>query len=292
MVFITDGNPNTIGNGPGNNASPDGSTTAVNPAIAIANGMKTDGTKMFGIAVGGSINLNPIKAITNETAYNGSNFPTAGYVLIDDYAELTQQLKELAVDLCAPSLTITKLADTPDTQGFQPANGWTFDTTVTIPGASGKWVTPTTDTIDQGVASTRSAATANGGAVNFQWEPNGDFPTNPVVVKETLQNGYERDPQLTCVAKNVLQGTDREINPTVDGNGNWALGQIEAREIVTCTAKNTLTKLKLKKTVSGGWPVPAELHHHGDLAECPVVLQARRPRVVRAHQRRRGLHPR
>ncbi|MBK6761959.1 MAG: VWA domain-containing protein [Micrococcales bacterium] len=258
MVFITDGNPNTIGNGPGNNASPDGSTTAVNPAITIANGMKTDGTKMFGIAVGSNITLNPIMAITNQTAYNGSNFPTAGYVQTNDYAALAQQLKELAVDLCAPSLTITKLADTPDTQGFQPANGWTFDTTVTIPGTTGKWVTPTTDAIPQNTASTRSAATANGGAVNFQWEPNGNFPTNPVIVKETLQNGYERDPLLVCVARNVIAGTQRNINPTVDVNGNWTLGSIESREIVTCTAKNTLTKLKLTKTVSGGGTVPAD----------------------------------
>ncbi len=258
MVFITDGNPNTIGNGPGNNASPDGSTTAVNPAISIANSMKTSGTKMFGIAVGGNITLNPIMAITNQTAYNGSNFPTAGYVQTDDYAALAQQLKELAVDLCAPSLTITKLADTPDTQGFQPANGWTFDTTVTIPGTTGKWVMPTTDAIPQNTASTRSAATAQGGAVTFQWEPNGNFPTNPVIVKETLQNGYERDPLLACVARDVIAGTQRNINPTVDGQGNWSLGSIASREIVTCTAKNTLTKLKLTKTVSGGGTVPAD----------------------------------
>ncbi|MBK6761965.1 MAG: VWA domain-containing protein [Micrococcales bacterium] len=257
MVFITDGNPNTT-----NTSTPgqynDGAKAAVNPAITIANGMKADGTKMFGIAVGSSISLNPIMAITNQTAYNGSNFPIAGYVQTNDYAALAQQLKELAVDLCAPSLTITKLADTPDTQGFQPANGWTFDTTVTIPGASGKWVTPTTDVIPQNTAITRSAATVNGGAVNFQWEPNGNFPTNPVIVKETLQNGYERDPLLACVARNVIAGTQRNINPTVDGNGNWTLGQIESREIVTCTAKNTLTKLKLTKTVSGGSATPAE----------------------------------
>ena len=138
MVFITDGNPNTIGNGPGNNAGPDGSTTAVNPAIAIANAMKTSSsqTKMFGVAVGNNITLNPIRAITNTTAYNGSNFPTAGYVTTTDYAALAQQLKELAVDLCAPSLTITKEVKTPDNPNFVTANGWTFDTTVTIPGRS------------------------------------------------------------------------------------------------------------------------------------------------------------
>ncbi|MCB0898108.1 MAG: DUF11 domain-containing protein [Actinobacteria bacterium] len=251
MVFITDGNPNTIDSNDGG-AFSDGAKGAVDPAIDVANAMKLAGTKMFGIAVG-RVSLNPIKAVTNEEAYTGTNFPTAGYVQTPDYQTLKQQLRELAVDLCAPSLTITKLADTPDTQGFQPADGWTFDTTVTIPTA-GKWVNPTTDAIAANVASTKSADTANSGAVNFQWKPNSNVATDPVIVKETLKSGYERDPQLVCKAKNILANppTERDITPTVDGNGNWNLGSIGPREIVTCTAKNTLTQLKLAKTVSGG----------------------------------------
>ncbi len=195
VILITDGNPNTIGNGPGNNASPDGSEAAVNPAITLANGMKTAGVKMFGIAVGGSISLGPIEAVTNDEEYTGSNFSTAGYMQTDDYAALAGQLKELAVDLCAPSLTITKLADTPTTQGFEPADGWTFDTTVTVPD-DGDWVKPSTDPITENVASTESSATANGGAVTFQWEPDSKVDTDPVIVKETVKDGYEQHPKL------------------------------------------------------------------------------------------------
>ena len=251
MIFITDGNPNTTRTSTPGQYS-DGAKEAVDPAITIANSMKGLNTKMFGIAVGNNITLNPIRAITNQTAYNGTNFPTAGYVQTTDYAALAQQLKELAVDLCAPSLTITKEVKTPANPNYVTANGWTFDTTVTIPGATGNWITPSTGAIPQNTASTKSAATSQGGAVNFQWEPNGNFDTNPVIVKETLQGGYEREPQLNCVARNVLQGTQRNITPTADSNGNWNLGQINSREIVTCTARNTLTKLKLTKTVSGG----------------------------------------
>ena len=251
MVFITDGNPNTIDSNNGG-AFSDGAKGAVDPAIDVANEMKLAGTKMFGIAVG-SVSLNPIKAVTNKVPYDGTNFPTAGYVQTDSYDKLAQQLRELAVDLCAPSLTITKQVDTPDTQGFVPADGWTFDTTVTIP-TTGKWVNPTTDAISANVASTKSADTSNGGAVNFQWKPDSNVATNPVIVKETLKGGYERDPQLVCVAKNVLANppTQRNITPTVDGNGNWNLGSIDSREIVTCTAQNTLTKLNLTKVVQGG----------------------------------------
>ena len=256
MILITDGNPNTT-----NTSSPgqytDGSPAAVNPAISLANDMKTAGVKMFGIAVGGSINLEPIKKISNSTAYDGTNFPTAGYVQTDDYAALAGQLKELAVDLCAPSLTITKLADTPTTEGFEPADGWTFDTTVTVPD-DGDWVKPSTDPITKNVASTESADTANGGAVTFQWEPDSKVDTDPVIVKETLKDGYEQHPKLYCTVKNIIAGTDQDIEVTVDGDGEWDLGMVGPRDVVTCTAKNTLTKLNLVKVVETGSAQPSD----------------------------------
>ena len=254
LIFITDGNPNTKNPaGDGGNALPDGSLAAVNPAIALANDMKANGVKTFGIAVGQSISLNPIKAITNEEAYTGTNFPTAGYVQTNDYTKLAEQLKELAVDLCAPSLTITKEVKTPANPEFVPADGWTFNTTVKIPDGTGKWVTPDKDDpIAQNTNSTKSVVTSGGGGATFQWEPNSDFTTKPVVISENLQGGYERADQLTCVAKNVLAGTQRELNPIVDANGNWTLDEIKAREIVTCTAQNTLTKLNLEKQVTSG----------------------------------------
>lgn len=247
VVFITDGNPNTTRTStPGQYV--DGSPAAVNPAITIANSLKTAGAKMFGIAVGPNIKLGPIQAVTNSTAYDGSNFATAGYVTTTNYATLATQLKELAVELCAPSLNITKYTETPD--GYGPADGWTFDTTVTLPDGSGNWIKPSAGTISQGVPSTKTAATSNGGAVNFQWEPNGDKDSK-VSVKETLANGYQRYRYLDCQAKNVLDNKVRSFSPDVDNQGKWDLGTIKAREIVTCSAFNTLTELKLVKKIEG-----------------------------------------
>ena len=257
IVLITDGNPNTTNtSSPGQ--YPDGSPAAVNPAISIANDMKTAGAKMFGIAVGDSINIGPITKISNDTAYNGSNFATAGYVQTDDYEALAGQLKELAVDLCAPSLTITKLVDTPTTQGFVPADGWTFDTTVTIPGGPGEWIKPSAGAINQNQASTKSDATANGGAVTFQWEPEGKIDTDPVIVEETLKDGYQRHDKLYCTVKNIIAGTSKDVEPTVNGSGEWNLGKVGPRDVVTCTAKNTLTKLNLVKVVESGNAQPAD----------------------------------
>ncbi len=291
VIFITDGNPNTFGISPptptGNNGGTDGSTAAVNPAIAVANDMKALGVHMFGIAVGGSISLNPIRAITSDVrlATDGSNFGQAGYTTTTDYEALATTLKRIAVDLCAPSLTITKLADTPATNGFQSADGWEFSTTVTIPGGTGAWVNPSSDAIEQNMPSTRTQLTANSGAANFQWKPEGDLATKPVIVKETLKGGYEQDSTLVCKARNVLAGTERNFNATVDASGAWDLGQFGSREIVTCTARNTLTELQLVKDVSGGQAVPSDwtLTATGP-AWGPRLQRAGRSRSVRTDQ--------
>ncbi len=217
VVFITDGNPNTVGISPptpsSQNASPDGSKAAVDPAIDLANAMKTSGVHMFGIAVGGNITLNPIRAITNqeELLANGSNFTTAGYTTTRDYAALAETLKQIAVELCAPSLTITKLAQKPGSAEYTSADGWSFATTVTIPGAAGKWVTPDKDDpILKNTPSTKSQVTSGLGAANFQWEPAGQFDSN-VVISETQKPGFQRVSTLECSVKNVLAGTSRSL---------------------------------------------------------------------------------
>ena len=55
VVFITDGNPNTVNTANGTTSA--NVTTATNRAIAITNQMKALNVHMFGIAVGGPINL-------------------------------------------------------------------------------------------------------------------------------------------------------------------------------------------------------------------------------------------
>ncbi len=251
VVFITDGNPNTVGISPptpsSQNASPDGSKAAVDPAIDLANAMKTSGVHMFGIAVGGNITLNPIRAITNqeELLANGSNFTTAGYTTTQDYAALAETLKKIAVELCAPSFTVTKLAQKPGSAEYTPADGWSFNTTVTISDAAGKWVTPDKDDpILKDVPSTKTQVTTGSGAANFQWEPAGQFDSR-VVISETQKPGFERVSTLTCSIRNVLAGTSRSFDVEVDNSGNWNVGVIGPREIGTCTAKNSLNFAKL-----------------------------------------------
>ncbi len=245
-VLITDGNPNTINNPtppPEQQTSYDASPEAVNPAIAVANQMKAKGVHMFGIAVGDwGINLTPIKAVTSDTEMlaDGSNFAQAGFTKTSSYSELAKTLKKIAVQLCAPSLTINKVVTSSDNPEPTPADGWTFDTTVTIPQGDGQWVTPGTDPITAGVPSTQSLATSQSGAATFQWEPKGDLVTDPVIVKETAKVGYVLQPGLVCSAKNLVEDTQRDFTAQLGTDGTWDLGAIDPLEIVTCTATNVL----------------------------------------------------
>ncbi len=267
MVFITDGNPNTT-----NSSTPgqysDGAKAAVDPAITQANIMKGKLTKMFGIAVGSNITPNPIKAVTNDVLYNPParrpNFANAGLpTTTTSYDKLKADLEQIAADLCGSTVKITKKIDTPDTDGFVNAdatNKWTFDTTVTIPDAAGNWVTPNTapTAISKNVPSTRSVQTDASGVATFQWKPKGLWNTNPVVVKETLQSGWERNAKLVCTATPLGGTPGSPFEVTADANGNWNIGQATPGDTIACEAKNTLTKLNLNKDVSSGSATPSQ----------------------------------
>ncbi len=268
VIMITDGNPNRINSAGGGteSATPDGSRKATNPAIAIANGMKTDGVHMFAIKVGTG-NLNPIKAITYDTPYTSSpsNFRTADFMETTDYAALKADLESIAADLCGAQVTITKQEKTPASNDYQPASGWKFKTTVTSPDAAGKWVLPSTGAISQNFASTKEATTGADGTATFKWQPQGVNNTTPVLIEEDLTSKtdpYERDPLLKCTKSNIgLPGTfpfDVPLGPDGKWNLTTALGaSLKPGDKVNCTAKNTLTQLKLAKTVVGGGSDPA-----------------------------------
>ncbi len=219
--------------------------------MKIADQMKTAGVHMFGIGVG-QVSPGAIKAVTSSTEMlaDGSNFATAGYTTTTDYAALAKTLKTIAVQLCAPSLTITKVITSSENPEPTPADGWTFDTTVTIPQGNGQWVKPGSDDITAGVASTKSVVTSQSGAATFQWEPEGDLVSDPVIVTEKGKLGYTPATALDCMAKNLLEGTQRAFSVTATSAGTWNLGSIDPKEIVTCTATNVFTgtgSLKITK---------------------------------------------
>lgn len=119
-IMITDGNPNTVD--PGNGGEfPDGSPGALDPAVAEANAIKLSPSHLFGIAVGGDLDLGPIQAISGDDAYAG-DLSSADYAVTDDYETLGVQLKEIALELCGGSVFVHK-----EIAG-EPIEGWEFST--------------------------------------------------------------------------------------------------------------------------------------------------------------------
>jgi len=120
VVFASDGLPNTIGNGPADNAAPDGSIAAMNPAVTAANAVKADGTRIITLGIGDNLSTANLERISSADA-----------VITSDFSNLAASLAELANELCGGTITVQKLVDadgnlnTPDDQ--TPVEDWEFD---------------------------------------------------------------------------------------------------------------------------------------------------------------------
>ena len=63
--------------------------------------------------------------------------------LVTDFDDLAAFLRGVVLQLCSPSLTIQKLAQTPDSAAYDPAQGWDMTVTPTVPGGTGfDWILP------------------------------------------------------------------------------------------------------------------------------------------------------
>jgi len=120
IVFASDGNP-TVNNGSGGQNT--GGTTDGNDlinAITMANTIKTSGTRVIALGIGGNLNTDNLRAISSADAVYTSDFET-----------LSADLADIATELCGGTITVKKLVDADgnlDTTDDQfPSSGWTFD---------------------------------------------------------------------------------------------------------------------------------------------------------------------
>lgn len=204
-IVITDGNPNTVDPSDGGEF-PDGSPDAVNPAIAQANDIKAAGSHVLVIAVGGSVSLQPIEAISGPEAFDGTNITTADYLTTTDYSTLADSLKEVAIALCGGSVVIDK------TVNGQPAEGWEFST-------SDADVTP---------ASQQTAA--DGMTDPYDVSGYGDADTRAITFTEEDRPYWE----MAAVSCEV-GGDDRPV--TLVGDHGWTV-DVGKFEIVHCSVAN------------------------------------------------------
>lgn len=190
VVFITDGDPNRIVKNTvstsdyhtkvplsENQVSDTSENSAANAAVPNANGLKSAGSHVLALAVGGGLNdsgsLSRLQKISGPDVYPSASVPTFDIATTDvyreaDFSKLEQALREAAFQLCAPSVTIRKLVDlTPDpgTSDAVPAPGFAL-TAVTSP-APEAWVLP--PGVTPPTSPTATTSTDANGFASFQW---------------------------------------------------------------------------------------------------------------------------
>lgn len=123
IIFASDGNPNTVGNGPANNAS--SGTEAVDAARFVANVLKSSAetTRILALGIGTDLNQNNMKQISGPSV--GTSL-TNDVVVVSSFTDLANQLKAFATESCGGSITVNKYYDQVD-EAHRGGAGWIYN---------------------------------------------------------------------------------------------------------------------------------------------------------------------
>ncbi len=256
VVFITDGNPNTIGTaGTSTDNDGGGANNAASAALEEIDLLKAAGAHVLGIGVGGASDDASfdrlVELIEPGTAqiWEGVgplDIGTVDAVRVDDFADLEAALDQVASELCSQSLDITKL----DQNGV-PLAGRTFTVTAAgLPDGEQQSFSFLDPAGDDGPPNA-TATTDVGGAAGFQWTPVGQVSapadwTSTATFTEQLPAGWALPTTPgTCVLN--PGGVDVPLSASVDqaGLATFSLGVgpggpfvFGAGDTVSCTITN------------------------------------------------------
>lgn len=192
VVFITDGDP-TARNRPGGGQDTgltEGAAAAMRPAAHQADLVKEQGSHVFALGVGAAVtkpaSARRLTAISGFDQYPDAPFSEADYTLVQDFDQLAQALRQIAIELCQASVSVTKLVDEGD--GVYRADpGWKFTASVSMSAGGYAWVQPAPPPS----TGPRTETTNKDGVATFQWNPDNASATSTVSLSEQLQPGYE-----------------------------------------------------------------------------------------------------
>ena len=209
VVFVTDGNPNTVGSGgspPNSNTTPgtaagtgrpffindlngpgQGRDQARDRAVPIADALKGQGVRIFGIGVGPDVqdptSAGRLAAVTGPT--EGTNPITADYALVANFADLRAELVRIVADLCGSRLIINKRVANVHGGPWMPGQGWDFTADLTSPGHT--WLQPSS----AGNHDHATLTSDSNGRLEFLWKLSAaDTTANLGVTKETVKPGF------------------------------------------------------------------------------------------------------
>jgi uncharacterized repeat protein (TIGR01451 family) len=290
VLYITDGDPTSYDfDQPGDpfRAGPpdvgvntyrgDARATTLDRAVQEANEIKLAGTRMLAVGVGSALsnptsrsNLVQIagpqvvtdsdlnKPPTDPTRPDGIN--EVDVALVQDFDKLATFLRSVVSELCSPSLSIRKLAQSADSADYLPAAGWDITVTPTVTGGTYEWILPDTDPDPDVLAlcgnpadpldqAPRACTTDDTGLANFQWEPDPEDSITSAVVEERVNTGWIAGrpnppapeppaPDWQCTLKNE-DGTE-EIEAGDFGQGAPTFNlDVDPQQIITCNIYNS-----------------------------------------------------
>ncbi len=264
VVFVTDGDPTAFNlNRPGDPNYGNGKNVAMNTdrgdalqqtidrAVDQANNAKSRNTRVMVVGVGPSVTTPGSASVTRMKQMSGpqvvqdsqlgtiTNINQIDVALVKDFDKLGSFLRQVVSELCTPSMTIRKWAQSADSGAYTPAPGWNLEVTPTVPGGF-DWILP-----DTAPAASKNEDTDAQGYAQFQWEPRTSTATSNGHVAETLKSNFTggrpgQNNDWIC----ELRTPDDDAVQTVKGDfANPDAPQFDVtvgpRNIVTCDIYNS-----------------------------------------------------
>ncbi|WP_162564257.1 MULTISPECIES: vWA domain-containing protein [Microbacterium] len=259
VIFITDGDPTAYDFGEagdpfpapdvavGTDRTAASAAETLDRAVTSANVVKASGARVLALGVGEALqNSASVQRLTQvsgpEVVDDMADFDveTTDVALVRDFDQLADAVRTLVLDLCSPSLTIRKLAQSADDAAYVPAEGWDMTVTPTVAGGSFDWVLPS------GAAGPSSTVSTNAdGFAQFQWEPDPGDALSDADVVETMEPDFlpgrpGPDNDYRCEfrdAEGNLRIVEGELEED-DATASFSLTGIAA-EIGTCSVFNS-----------------------------------------------------
>jgi uncharacterized repeat protein (TIGR01451 family) len=217
-------------------------------AIEEANVVKSANTRMLAIGVGKAtssstlqqrlVQISGPQIVKDADLGSVDSLNDIDVAIVSDFDDLAAFLRKVVLELCSPSLTVTKLAQTPGSAAYTPAPGWSIAATPEVPGGVTPpftWILP-----DTTPAVSKTLVTNANGVAQFQWEPNPPEEDSRATVTEILQPDYTAgriaNTDYRCELRN--QAGDVRVEEGDLANLSFVLDPI-GQEIVTCTIWNS-----------------------------------------------------
>jgi uncharacterized repeat protein (TIGR01451 family) len=236
VVFITDGDPTARNTATGTQTGlTEGAVAAMRPAAEAADLVKGQGSHVFALGVGAAVttagSARRLTAISGFDQYPNAPFGEADYTLVQDFDELAESLRQIVLELCQSSVTVTKLVD--EGNGVYRADaGWNMTASIDTSSGSFSWLKPPASGTGP-----QSQSTDDDGIATFQWKPDNANASSAVSIVETVNPGFDFvDAQ--CVLNTIRAG--RRVARSVAFAQPTFGVTVGPNQYATCTVRNRI----------------------------------------------------